>query len=91
MTSWTLFQNNFILRRARAANFADIIKNFTMFIKTTFKDLKKFKQSRNYALNCKLYLYFLTQQKLLISGKKMMTSAGLRVIYVFFGSSLGKV
>ena len=88
MTSWTLFQNNFILRRARAANFADIIKNFTMFMKTTFKDLKKFKQSRNYALNCKLYLYFLTQQKLLISGKKnddvSGTEGDLCIFWIFF-------
>ena len=45
VTSWTeimmslsLFQNTFILKRPRAANFADIIKTATIFIKTTFKD-----------------------------------------------------
>ena len=48
--SWTeimslpLFQNMFILRRPRVANFADIIKIATMFIKTTFKDPKKLKE-----------------------------------------------
>ena len=31
MTSSTLYQNNFILRRPRAAGFADIIKIATMF------------------------------------------------------------
>ena len=30
-----------------------------MFIKTTFKDLKKVKRIRNYALKRNLYLYFL--------------------------------
>ena len=30
----------FILRRPRVANFAEIIKIATRFIKTTFKDLK---------------------------------------------------
>ena len=33
----------------RVANFADIMKVATMFIKTTFKDLKKVKRIRNYA------------------------------------------
>ena len=37
MTSWTLFQNTFSLRRPRVANFADIIKIATRFIKTTLK------------------------------------------------------
>ena len=47
VTSWaeimssTLFQNTFILRKARVANFSDIINIATMFIKTTFKDSKK--------------------------------------------------
>ena len=40
MTSLILFQNIFILRRPRAANFVDVIKIATMFIKTTFKDSK---------------------------------------------------
>ena len=42
MMSWSLFQNTFILRRPRVANFADI-EIATMFIETTFKDSKKLK------------------------------------------------
>ena len=49
-----------MLRRPKVANFADIINNSTMVIKTTFEDSKKVKKSRNYALKCNLYLYFLT-------------------------------
>ena len=44
MTSQSLFQNTFILRRSRIVNFADIIKISTIFIKTTFKDSKKLKE-----------------------------------------------
>ena len=33
-----LFQNTFILRKPRVANFADIIKVATMLVKKTFKD-----------------------------------------------------
>ena len=38
MTSQSLSQNTFILRRPRVANFSDIIKIATMFIKTNFRD-----------------------------------------------------
>ena len=38
MTPKPFFQNSFILRRSREANFADIIKIATIFNKTTFKD-----------------------------------------------------
>ena len=48
----------FILRRPRVSNFADIIKITTMFIKAIFKDSKKVKVNRNYALKCNLHLYF---------------------------------
>ena len=41
MTSQPLFQNNFILRRPRAADFANIIKIATAFFEETFKDSKK--------------------------------------------------
>ena len=58
MTSLILFQNIFILGRPRAANFVDVIKIATMFIKTTFKDSKHV-QSGNHVLKCSLYLYFL--------------------------------
>ena len=43
MTSEPLFQTNFILRRSKISNFAGIINIATMFIKTTFKNLKKLK------------------------------------------------
>ena len=51
MTSKPLFRNTFILRRSRVANFADMIKIASMFIKTTFKDLKKIKELENTNLN----------------------------------------
>ena len=43
MPSQPLFQNTFILRKTRVANFADIIKNLTIFTKTTFEDSKNSK------------------------------------------------
>ena len=44
MTSKTLFQNTFILRRPRGASFADIIKIVTMFIKKSLKSQKKLQE-----------------------------------------------
>ena len=41
MMSHPLFQNTFILKWLKVANFADIIKNSTMFTETTFQDSKK--------------------------------------------------
>ena len=41
MTSETLFQSSFNLRRPSVAIFADIIKIVTIFIKTIFKDTRK--------------------------------------------------
>ena len=38
MASQPLSQNNIFLRRPRVANFSDIIKIATMFIKTNFRD-----------------------------------------------------
>ena len=71
---------NFILRRPRVTNFADIIKIATMIVKTTFKDSKNFKRIRSYALKCNLYLYFLIflEQKLLISSEKMPMSTEVK-------------
>ena len=54
-----LFQNTSILRRPRVANFADNIKIATMFIKTTFKDLKKVKGIRNYLNAIKIATMFI--------------------------------
>ena len=67
----------FVLRRPKVASFANI-KIATMFIKTTIKDSKKVERIGNYLLKCNLYLYFLIQQKLLISGEKMLMSAALK-------------
>ena len=41
-TPKALFRNKFSLKRPRVANFVDIIKVATIFIKATFKDSKKF-------------------------------------------------
>ena len=59
MTSETLFQESFILRRPKVANFAEIIKIATILIKTIFKDLIKVKKIRNYESKFNLYLGFL--------------------------------
>ena len=55
----TFVSKYLFLGRPREANFADIIKIATMFIKTTSKDSEKYKRIRNYVLKCNLYLYFL--------------------------------
>ena len=79
----------------RVNNFYENIKIATMFIKATFKDLNKVKRIRTYALRCNLHLYFLIKQKLLISDKKnadvSRSQNVFHVIYIFLGSSLGKV
>ena len=59
MTSETLFQESFFLRRPKVANFAEIIKIATILIKTIFKDLIKVKKIRNYESKFNLYLGFL--------------------------------
>ena len=82
------------LRRPRLANLADIIKIATIFIKTTSKDSKKVKRIRYYVLKCNLYLYFLIQLKLLITGEKSWCQQNSRVVsrdLCYFGSSLSKV
>ena len=59
MTSYSLFQNTFFLRRSGVVIFADIIKIATMFIKAITKDLRKIKRIRNYVSKYNLYVYFL--------------------------------
>ena len=44
------FENIFILRRTRVANFSNIIKIATTFIKTTFRDSKKVNKIRKFWL-----------------------------------------
>ena len=95
MTSKPLFQNNCILRRTGVANFANIIKIVTVFIKRIFKDSKNVKRTRNYVPKCSLYLYFLLWQNFLIFDEEMLMSAELKESVTwfkyFFGSSLVKV
>ena len=64
-----------------------------MLTKTTFKDSKKVKRIRNYVLKSNLYLYVIKvnlQQKLLISGEKMLMLADLMgfikcfIFWIFF-------
>ena len=64
-----------VLRRSKAAIFADIIKIVAMFIKKIFKHSKKVKRTKNYVLKCNLY--FLVKQDLLLSGKKILMAAKL--------------
>ena len=66
-------------RKAWGTHFADIITIITIFVKKIFKDSRKGKIVRNYALKCNLYLYFLIKQDLMISSEKMLMSAELRV------------
>ena len=87
-------QSIFILRRPRVANLTDIIKIATIYIKTTFIASSKVTKIRNYLLKCNLYLCFLIKERMLISDKKTdvsRTQVVYQVIYMLFGSSLGKV
>ena len=58
MTPQPLFENSFILRRLRVADFANIIKIATMFIKTTYEVSKNVLKTRSYVSKCNLYQYF---------------------------------
>ena len=55
-----------------------------MFIKKTFNNTKKDKRIKNNVLKCNLHLYFLIQQKLLISGEKIMMSVILKKCVTWF-------
>ena len=59
------------------ASFTDIIKILIMLIETTYKDQVKVKRIRKNVSKCNFCLYFMVQQKLLISGEKMLMSAEL--------------
>ena len=84
MTSKHLFLNVFILRRPGVANFADIIKILTMFIKKIFKDIKNAKRFRYYIPKYNLYLHFLIEKNLLIFDGKVLMSAELRGCVTWF-------
>ena len=53
-----LFQNVFISRKPRVANFADTIKITIMFIKKIYKVSIKVNKVRKNVLKCKTCLYF---------------------------------
>ena len=94
MVSQLLFQNTFILRRPRVANFADIIKMTTMFIETTFKDSKKLKALK-IIIKIQAISVFLGVTKVADfwwKNPNVNSNQGVcHLIFIFFGSSLGKV
>ena len=73
-------------KEAWGSQFVDMIK-----IEITFNSMT-FKRITSYVLRCKLYLYFLIQQKLLISGENFWCQQNLRIVsrnlYIFFRSPL---
>ena len=73
-----LFLKIFILRRPGVAIFADIIKIVSKLIKTVIKDSREVRTIRNYVSKWNLYLYFLIQQSLLISSKKILVSTEIK-------------
>ena len=78
----------------RVGNFADIIKISTIFIERTFKDSKKVERIWNYVLQCNIYLYFSITKVSDFYWKNTdvsRTQGVCHVIYMFIGSSLGKV
>ena len=89
MISKYLVLNIFILRRPGVANFADIIKILTMFIKKV----------RRFGSNVPIYLMYLSvfsdMTKFADFRKKSAdvsrTQVLCHVVHIFFGSSLGKV
>ena len=72
----TFFSKNLYFKKAGVAIFADIIKVLTTFFKRILKDSGKVR-IRSYESEWNVYLCFLIQQNLLISGKKMLISAKL--------------
>ena len=77
----SLFQNTFILRRPRVDNFAGIIKIATTFIKTIFLFINK--------------IYICISSKVADFQQKRADVSRIHdvshVMYIFFGSSLGRV
>ena len=73
----SLISKHLYFKKVGEANFAAIIKNTIMVIKTTFKDSQKVKRISNYLLKYKSISVFLDITGLLISGEKMLMSAEL--------------
>ena len=64
VTSGSLFQNSFILRRPRVANFTSIINIATIFIKTTFKNSKKCQKYKKLCIKMQSISVFLDKTKI---------------------------
>ena len=66
-----------------------------MFIKTIFNGSKKVKSMRIYVVKCNLYLYFVDITKVANFSREIAdvsrTQRVRHLIYIFFGSTLGKV
>ena len=66
-----------------------------MFIKTIFNGSKKVKSMRIYVVKCNLYLYFVDITKVANFSREIAdvsrTQRVRHLIYIFFGSPLGKV
>ena len=70
-----IFQNTFILRRPRVANFTDIIKITNTYIKTTFKDLKEAKKNQKFCTRMHSLFVVLDITKIADFRLKMLISA----------------
>ena len=92
ITSQFLLQNTFSLRKPRANIFTGVIKRGNMFIERTFKDSKELETMYQSAVYIFISSYnkrfgFLVKRNVDISR----TQGEFEMIYIFFGSSLGKV
>ena len=84
--------SKYILKGSRVANFADIIKIATMFIKTILRNSNELKRIRNYISKCDLYLYLDITNIADFRLKKAdvsRTKGVYQVIYIFFGYFFG--
>ena len=70
-----IFQNTFILRRPRVANFTDIIKITNTYIKTTFKDSKEAKKNQKFCIRMHSLFVVLDITKIADFRLKMLVSA----------------
>ena len=88
MTSLSLLQNSFILRRPRVANLADIIKIAFMFIIAIFKDSKTLKESEIMYYNASYICSFWYNKSCWFSVKKCWYQQNLTVVsrnwYIFW-------
>ena len=79
---------------ARVASFADIVKIAAMFIKTTFNDLKELKNQK-LCIKVESVSAYLDVTEITNFWRKnadlSRTKGVCRMIYMFFGSSLGKI